>query len=202
MNVIRKPSTANTAGKKNNCMRVISASEHETNIDLKINKNQVYSKHHNQSNKKQKQSEKFLKSINEKSFKEEYKNSSNNNINSNNSKNNLLKIPILKDSFKNLNKTNNNLIGISNRKEKISNSPVLRSDNEDEINNNLLLIQDKNKLTYNPLLPNRNKFEKIYKQYKEQEKPDKDVKVLSESEIKFFYSNKENKTTNLKMINS
>lgn len=76
--------------------------------------------------------------------------------------------------------------------------------NNDSMKNFIIVHEKKEKMTYNHLLPNKDKFEKIYQNYKEQEKSLKEYKGNSEAESKAYFPNLENKSNshNIKVINS
>jgi hypothetical protein len=160
---------------------------------IQLNNNNNYI---NNSNCKKEQSEKNLKVIQEINTQKDRKDLLKNNNKSNSTNNNLLKLPIVnKDSINIMNITNFNN---SNRIDKMNNSP---SPNcfykNDESLNNLIIVQDfKGKMTNNPLLPNKNKFEKIYQNFKDQEKSLREFKGNSEADAKTYFPNLENSKPN------
>jgi len=170
----------------------------------KSTKSKPYTNNNNlNTNNKPNQIEKHLQVFQE--IITEEKKEFNNAINTNSFLN--LKAPITnKDSLDNMYITNFNKSSIRNEIPNHSIKANCMLKQEETFNNNFLIMQDnKVKMPYNRLLPNINKFEKIYQNYKEQEKSVKELKGNQEVDAKTYFANMENNkiyNLNIKVINS
>ncbi len=166
-NLLRKPSTANIPENKNKTklqLQVISPKEQNMNVNA-INNNI-----NNILNKKYK-SDINIKIANEKDSKE---------INDSLSLNNFtnMKIPSINKDL--LNNTNNNFYNIYNNSNikfvNVCNDGKLK--NEEKFHNKIISL-DKNKLLIpNPSFPNKNKFQQLYRNYKDKDKSSKELRVI------------------------
>lgn len=206
-NVVRKPSTANIPAKKNNFNSRVASPLDKNAKSIPLNHQISNLNNNNVQNviSLKKQSNKHLQAAFEFSTKEKKELLIKNPANCSN--NNLLKIPILnKDSVNIISHTifNTNPNKIERDKHHLSPNCLLTQN--ESLNNNFIKMQDnKAKITYNPHIPNINKFEKIYQNYKEHEKSLKEIKGNNEAESKAYFPIMENiklNNLNIRVINS
>lgn len=62
---------------------------------------------------------------------------------------------------------------------------IIVNKNDDSIHY-AIKAHDKNKIWYNPCMPNKYKFEKLYNNYKDQAKSLKEIKLTEDTDLKSF----------------